>query len=394
MPKTVLVLARFCAVAVLAGALAGPARAAGDPYEINVVMPLTGSAAFLGKAEQQSLQFIESAVNRSGGIKGRPVRFAFNDDQSSPQVAVQLANQIIAKKVPVILGSSVVATCNAIAALVKNGPVQYCYSPGIHPAKGSYTFSASVSTKDLIAVMLRYYRERGWNKVALIFSTDATGQDAEHSFDEVLALPENKAVQIVAREHFNTTDVSVGAQMSHIKAAGPSVVVGWSTGTPFATVLRAFKESGMDVPLATTNGNMTYTQMAQYAQYIPKDLLFPGMRFFAHDHVAKGPIRDAQNEFFDAFASIKAKPDAANSFAWDSTMVVIDALRKLGTDVSAEKLRDYLSSSHGFTGIYGVYDFRDQDQRGLTKNVVVMARWDQSKATWVPISKPGGAPLK
>ena len=44
-----------------------------------------------------------------------------------------------------IIGSAIVAMCNAMAPLMQNGPVMYCFSPGIHPAKGSYVFS-SVST--------------------------------------------------------------------------------------------------------------------------------------------------------------------------------------------------------------------------------------------------------
>ncbi|MGH7755283.1 MAG: ABC transporter substrate-binding protein [Vulcanimicrobiaceae bacterium] len=386
-------LAAILAAALLV-AVATPSVRAAEPYEINVIMPLTGSAAFLGKAENQSLQLIEGVVNKTGGIKGRPVKFVVQDDQSSPQVAVQLANAVIAKKVPVILGSSVVAMCNAIAALVKNGPVQYCFSPGIHPPQGSYTFSASVSTKDLIAVYLTYFRSMGWTKVALLFSTDGSGQDAERSFDEELKLPENKAVQIVAREHFNTTDVSVAAQISHIKAADPQVVVAWTTGTPFATVLRAYNESGMTAPLATTNGNMTYAQMAQYAPYLPKTLLFPGLSFFGFENVAKGPVRDAQKVFYDAFAAINVKPDAANSFDWDPIMIVIDALRAKGTDATAAQVRDYIANLHDYAGIDGIYDFRDAVQRGLTRSNALVTRWDAAKGTWVAISKPGGAPLR
>ena len=59
-----------------------------------MILPLTGGGAFLGKAEQQALQQYEKVVNAGGGIHGKPLKFVFNDDQSSPQVAVQLANQV------------------------------------------------------------------------------------------------------------------------------------------------------------------------------------------------------------------------------------------------------------------------------------------------------------
>src|SRR5271167_3824332 len=96
------------------------ARAA-DTQDINVILPLTGGGAFLGKAEQQALQQYEKVVNASGGIHGKPLRFVIQDVQSSPQVAVQLANQVKASHPPVILGSALVALCNAMAPLMKEG---------------------------------------------------------------------------------------------------------------------------------------------------------------------------------------------------------------------------------------------------------------------------------
>src|SRR5258708_17240112 len=116
------------------------------PASFTAILPLTGGASFLGKSEQQSMQLVEKVVNEAGGIQGRPLKLVFQDDQSSPQTAVQLANQAIAKHPPVVMGSSLVAMCNAMAPLMQSGPVQYCLSPGVHPNDGSYMFTSSVST--------------------------------------------------------------------------------------------------------------------------------------------------------------------------------------------------------------------------------------------------------
>lgn len=96
-------------IAAVAAALTFSAAYAADPYNIDVVLPLTGPAAFLGKAEQISLQQAEKVLAKGPGVGGRPVKFVFHDDQSNPQTAVQLANQIVAAKPAVVLGSGVVA---------------------------------------------------------------------------------------------------------------------------------------------------------------------------------------------------------------------------------------------------------------------------------------------
>ncbi|HXP93803.1 MAG TPA: ABC transporter substrate-binding protein, partial [Candidatus Binatia bacterium] len=140
---------RFTAWAVLIAIflmLPASVRAA-DPYNIDVILPLTGTGTFVGHSQQEAFQAIEAIANRSGGIRGRPVKFVLHDDQSNPQVAVQFMNEVIAHKAPVVLGSASAASCNAMSALLKaDGPVHYCLTPSILPPAGGYVFSTTVST--------------------------------------------------------------------------------------------------------------------------------------------------------------------------------------------------------------------------------------------------------
>lgn len=380
--------------AVLAG-LAGTAARAADDYQIDVVLPLSGGASFLGKAEQQSLQLVEKSTNDTGGIQGRPLKFAFHDDQSSPQTAVQLAAQVVAGKPAVMIGSSIVAMCNAMAPLMTAGPVQYCLSPGIHPVAGSYSFTSSVSTHDLGKALVRFYRLKGWTKIAIITSTDASGQDADKGFDETLALPENKDMQVVARQHFNPTDVSVSAQIETIKAANPQALIAWSTGAPIATIFKSIIQSGLEVPVGTTDGNMTFAQMKQYADFLPKQLYIPAAEWVTYSTAsAKDPgVAKAQARFAEVFKAAGQTPDVASALSWDPAVTIIEALRKLGPDATATQLRDYLAALKGFAGIDGVYDFTQAAQRGVTVDDAVVTLWNPDAKTWEPKSQPAGAPL-
>lgn len=370
--------------------------AAAEPYDIQAILSLTGGASFLGKAEQQALQLLEKSVNAEGGIQGRPVRFVFHDDQSSPQTAVQLASQVVAGKPAVQIGPNLVAMCNAAVPLMKNGPVMYCTSPGIHPAGGSYAFTSSVSTVDLSRALIRYFRERGWTRIAVMTSTDASGQDAEHGIDGNLALPENKGVQVVAREHFNPTDVSVAAQIEKIKAAQPQAIIAWSTGAPIGTIFKAMTQAGLDIPLATTDGNMTFAQMQQYAAFLPKQLYIPAAEWATHGTNVPRPaaVAKAQERFEAAYKGAGLEPDVAAALAWDPANIVIDALKKLGPNVTATQVREYLSHLKGYAGVDGIYDFERVPQRGLDVQNAVVTRWMPDKNRWIPVSAPAGAPLK
>jgi branched-chain amino acid transport system substrate-binding protein len=239
------------------------ARGADEPVEINAIVPMTGGAAFIGKGYSAAFTALETYVNKHGGIGGRPLKFIVQDDQSNPQTSVQLFSALIDKKVPVVLGAALVAECNAMKAMLKDGPLLYCLTPAVHPEAGSYVFSADPSTNDQLAASIHYFRARGLNRIAIITSTDASGQDADTTIAGAMAVPMNRGVSEVAHEHFNVTDLSVQAQIERIKATNPQVLIAWTTGTPFATILRAVNDSGLQIPVYTNAGNLTYGQMLQ-----------------------------------------------------------------------------------------------------------------------------------
>src|SRR5665213_1714364 len=90
----------------------------------------------------------EDWVNQNGGIDGRPLHFTYGDDESQPQVAVQLATEIIAEHPAALMVTGPVANCAAVAPLLSTGPVMWCNSPALHPKPGSYAFASGPDTFD------------------------------------------------------------------------------------------------------------------------------------------------------------------------------------------------------------------------------------------------------
>lgn len=357
--------------------------ASGNAVQIDTILSLTGGGSFLGTEQQQAFQVLQTYVNQHGGIQGRPVQFTFADDQTDPQTAVQLANQLISKKDAAILGSSLVADCNAVIPLVDNGPFDYCLSPGIHPDAGSYAFSSSVSTADLAQAAVKYMAQKGWTSVASITSTDATGQDADNSIQAAL---QSNGVQLVDQEHFNPTDVSVSAQIQHIKGSNAQALIAWSTGAPIATVFKEIVQSGLDLPVFTTNGNQTYAQMQQYSAFLPQQLYIPTAEWPAYQTLPAGPVKDAQQVFFQTFQAQNVKPDIGQTLAWDPGLITIAAYQQIGPNATAGQIRDYVSKLQGFAGVNGLYDFVATPQRGLNSSDSIVTLWDPQQQTWVPAS--------
>lgn len=385
----------LCTVIATFALGAGAAPAANAPYTIDVLISLTGGAAFLGAGQKQALELLAETVNKKGGINGRPLRFNIEDDASNPSTALQLATAMIARHSPIIIGSSISATCRSVQPLITDNTIQYCLSPAIAPPSGSYVFSSLISTPDLLVAVLRYARERGWKRIAMLSSTDASGQDGDRSLATVLSLPENAGVQLVGTEHFGPADITLTAQVAHAMAANPQAIFIWTAGPAIGAALRAIHDLGSDLPVVCTTAGMTLEQMSAVNDVLPKGgLFFPATQLQEHTLLRPGPLRDAQDVFFKAFRDAGKIPQPTMGTAWDPGLILVDALRHLGGDPTAKQLHDYIETLHGFPGIYSLYDFRDGLQRGMGVNAAVVAKWEPAQKWWVAVTAGGGKKLR
>jgi branched-chain amino acid transport system substrate-binding protein len=361
-----------------------PARSADASTTIPVILSLTGGAAFLGKEEAEALQLLERSENKAAGATGRQVHFDIQDDESNPQVAVQLTNRLIAQGVPVILGSDTAASCAAMAPLLQNGPVLYCFSPAIQSAPGSYIFSAGVSADDITVAILRFAKRSGIQQIASLLSNDASGQVAQQSLVHAMQLSDSSSLKVLSTDYFNPADLTVTAQISKIKQEKAQACFCFVTGAAFGTVLRSYAEAGLTIPVMTSSGNMLQSQLAQYESLDLSTLYFVGFQYFQRDKLPKD-INTAVSALYRAYDAADLKPDVAAGLVWDPARLVLAAYRQLPPKFSADQMRNFLAHVRGFPGINGTYDFVARPQRGLGDEAAVMARWVPAKRSWVAV---------
>lgn len=383
---------RGLALAAVFGLLSVTGRSAEAPYEIEAILALTGSGSFLGQDEADGLRLVEAVVNRSGGIGGRDVHFNIGDDQSSAQVALQLFTQVLTKKPAIVIGSTLVASCNAMVPLAQQGPVLYCLSAAFNPPADGFAFSYGITTANLIRVNLDYFRMRGLKRIAAILTNDATGQDGERGIRTAIGMPANSALQLVALEHFNATDVSVTAQMSRIKAASPDALIAYVSGTPLGTVLHGASEVGLDVATAVSGANFNYKEMDQFYSFLPSGLYIATVPGLSPTAVPDGPMKRAIATYVSATKLPGAHGGAQTIVGYDPATIVVAALRALGPAATAAQIRDYIKNLHGYFGACGEYDFRN-NPHGLDGNTAVVVRYDLPRREFIPVSRPGGIPV-
>lgn len=391
--RSVSVARRAACIAALAALVSVgivPARAADDTVDLPTYLEITGPAAFIGKEALVSVQALADIVNAQGGIRGKKVQVAEHDTTSTPSVAVQLLNQAIAAHVQATFGPTFTADCSAVMPLISNGPVVSCFSPGVHPPAGSFMFSGGVGSDSMAIAIATYFRDKKWDRVAIISSTDASGQDFEENFDKAMALPVNGVLHFVAREHFAVSDLSVQAQMERIKTANPQVVIVWTAGTGAGVALHGVHDVGLTAPIMLGNANMVHAQLAGYDAFLPKTLLFPGILGITPLPSSPPAVKAAQAQFAAAYAKTGNKPDLPGALGWDPTHLLLDAYAALGWNATAEQLRGWIASQHNWAGLNGVYDFAKYPQRGIGPDSCVITQWNPTTHDFVAVSGPAG----
>lgn len=392
-------LLRSLAILSLVAAVTSlPARALdGPPVEVPVMAALSGPLAFYGQAVAKGFEMLTVSVNKNGGVNGRPIKFVISDQQSNPQVSAQLMSQNIARGAQIILDAGGGSSCLGAQSQVKaDGPLLYCMTPVVHPAPGSYTFiTTTPGFLDQYVVIVRYLRLRGFMKIGLISSTDATGLESEKLIDQVAALPENKGVTITTHERLALGDLTVTAQIERMKASGAQAIIAGTTGTAFQTILRGLRDGGIDLPIAASAGNLSFRQMESFAPSLGKnDIYITGFPVYAREAIGGTPaLRKVVDQFWEFMkANDIPKPEVGYATAWDQGAVVVDALRRRGANASAAQIKDYMSNLHGLTGLFGTLDFVAAPQSGASKEWIFMMRWDPSTNNFIVVSKKGGEP--
>jgi branched-chain amino acid transport system substrate-binding protein len=354
----------------------------------------TGSASFLGVEEAAALNALAKHVNATGGIDGHQVKFAISDNQSTASTSVSLASPLVSQS-PVMMVGSVTATDKPVDDLANSsGPIIYDLSPGDHPTRGSYVYSSSNSTTNQAQAFINWAKSKGYTKIGVITSTDSTGQDGWTNIQKAVTAS-NGGVTVTDHQTFDPTSVSVTTQLSQIKATNPQAVIIWTTGTPLGTVLSGMQELDMtSLPTMTTNGNASVSELQRLKGELPAQLYFPGAPFMAGTQFLTGETKTEVEAFDSAMAAAGQKsPDEGDALSWDPGLILVSALRKLGTSATASQIHSYINSLTSFAGINGTYNFTNTsipDNRGLTISSVYITEWNKTQNDWAAVSGPAG----
>ena len=227
-----------------------------SPIIVGAAVARSGLASPFDQPPLNSFKLAMKQINARGGIAGRRIELIEGDTQSDIGRTPAVATDLIARKANVLL-----VTCDydfgAPAANVaqQKGVVSFSLcatSPkfGVQGV-GDKAYSPAASIGNEAAALATYAIQQGWKKADLMLDPSLAYTrglcKAFESFYKQLG------GSIVGRQPLRQDGVSTGPQINRLRSSGAQVALMCSYPPGGASVVRAVRAAGVDLPLMSGN---------------------------------------------------------------------------------------------------------------------------------------------
>jgi branched-chain amino acid transport system substrate-binding protein len=345
-------MALLAVLSVAASAATLPAPAWAQNIRIGFHAPLTGFAAADGKSAVQGAELAVEQINAAGGVNGRKLELAVQDDQARPDQALPLANKYIGDGLKIVVSGSYSGPTRAAAGVFQQARVPYISAYAIHPditRAGNFVFRTSFMGEVQGRAAAKFIGENlKKKKVTLLTLNNDFGQALSAGFKEVAG---RFGLQVASEYTYAMADRQFGSIVASVKKDDPEVlyVSGYFfNGGPLVAQLRA---GGVTAPIVGTEGFDTHNFIAiakdaaegvMITTSLDRDSTLAPMRKFITDYEAKW----------------KVPADMVAASTHTAINVAAEAIRRAGADDPA-KIRDAIAGLKDFEVATGRITFNE-----------------------------------
>lgn len=325
---------------------------------VGMVLPVTGPGADAGRFALGGAKLALDAVNKAGGVLGKPLELVTEDDQTTNPGAVLAFSKLASQPDIVAFLGSIRSTQNhAMAPDILKTAKPVCFggtdptlthlgNPWLFRFRPNDTYSARVIADYGVATL-------GKKKWAVVHSTDAFGTSGAKALTEALG----KAGATVALDQgYSNQSQDFTPVVLAIRQAGVEVIGSYFTfENDLGIFARQLRQLGVTVPWVGSPSitNVTALKLAGPALYGTF-----GVADYAED--ASDTSRAFGKLYRDAY---KLEPDNQSSWTFDAVTVLAKAINAAGkTDPQA--IREALLAVKDVPGAEGTYTF-DSNGDGL-----------------------------
>jgi len=228
-----------------------------EKVKLGVMPPLTGLVGIYGTEIARAAQIACQEVNENGGVLGRDLELAIEDDGSLPESAVSAAAKLVdehgcAAIIGNLLSNSRIAVAYRIAEPRKVPFLNFSFYEGSILSR--YFFHYAALPNQQIDKMIPYMREQYGPRMFFAGNNYEWPRGSIDAAKRVLT----SIGGAVLGEEYTAIGVSVAdidSLLDHVEAAAPDVFVPYFAGADQVNLLTRFTERGMKSRIAVVMGH-------------------------------------------------------------------------------------------------------------------------------------------
>jgi len=248
-----------------AAAASKAAGASGNPVSLPVIGDFTGSDAFFGTSQVAGMQPAIEALNKAGGIGGRPLKLDECDTQSTVSGAAQCASKFAGS--PVVLAVSVIANIKAALPSLTNS-LFLASTNLLNPVRSSNAFQVAPAGATVDDMVDQVARESHFSTVGIVATDDAVGE-SQIKFITAAEGSVKLNVQFVSPTAPDDTVAIEKLVSSHVP-----MIYAAALGSAGAAVVKAYDELKPSVPLVLTGADASYGFLKGISTFEPATNLY------------------------------------------------------------------------------------------------------------------------
>jgi branched-chain amino acid transport system substrate-binding protein len=329
-------MAVLAAVFFSAGVLTAPALAQ-DAYVVGITAALTGPPSSTYAPAIEALRIYVDRLNAAGGVSGKKIKLAIEDDSAQPSKAAANAKKILNEDNPILLiNASLSSTYAPVIAEAKTAGVPLMFSSSVCPKdvyppaqEGEFCTTAFAATYDSRAA-LSFIRETAKEPAKIGFAAMAIPLSrAEIDFAESQA--PSLGMSAVDKEVIPPPTADYTPFASKLKEAGANWVFSWA---PWVTQVRTFEALRR---LGWSGDYVTWAHLE--AEDELKRIKDPQLYVFGANALFEDAL-PIQKQITEAVkqAGGKYPPDEMTE-GWIAGMVLEAALKGAGADATPAKVQ-------------------------------------------------------
>lgn len=324
------------------------------PLIIGIVGPETGEEASYGTSVVEGALAAAKRFNAQGGINGKEIKVLHFDDKSDIGTTTQIVKDLISQKVIAILAAPTGTSTFSPVHLVNESKTIFISVGSRRHLKGSGSFVFRTAVPDETATedLIKYaVAELGVNYALVTASDNDFSLDLSSMF--MKALDKHNGVIKVRADTYDpfTGGHDMKAVIGAIKKSPDTLHGVIYTGGATEAVLFAqeLKKAGLTIPILGGE-DLFSEEYLNGGEAVNETLIYT--TFFADNKSAK------MEEFLKDYG--KAKPDRFAALAYDTFLLVADAIKEAGsTDTSL--VREALVNRKDCIGVTGKTSFTSEN---------------------------------